>query len=267
MGAGLLAPPTSTRRKEQEAAAETTNLVPPDELREGEGNPLLDGNDLGSEHGGGGEEEEDQPETELLDGLRALRDDLERVAGEAQGQAQATAAGALVGRHAELLRRVRARVARTDVEEAVSCALRKALGVVEALAETSRYYIERYDRELRAHEGKGINSALEATMGTVKGEIVRHTPADLPTIVKAVGMVERQPPEKLFKESHLLIKRLVVEVAGKQGSDTLWTLSALDIQTIPAHYLTQLGQALLRLCVAYDNLTPQQKRTLTTGTS
>ena len=59
----------------------------------------------------------------------------------------------------------------------------------------------------------------------------------------------------------------VLKVAGKQGVDTYWTLSALDIQTIPAHYLTQLGQALLRLCIAYDNLSPQQKKTLTTGTT
>lgn len=216
LGAGLLAAPPSTRRKEQEVAAEaaattmTTNMVPPDELREEEGNPLL-GDDGGNAHTGSGEgeENEEQPETELLDGLRALRDGLEHVAAEAQGQAQAAAAGALVGEHAELLRRVRARVVRTDVEEGLSSALRKALGVVEALAETSGYYIERYERELRAHEGKGLNAALEATMGTVKGEIVRHTPADLPQIVKVVGMMERLPAEKLFKESHLLVKRLV----------------------------------------------------------
>lgn len=213
LGAGLLAAPPLTRRKEQKAAAEaaaaTTNLVPPDELREEEGNPLL-GDDGANAHIGSGEggENEEQPETELLDGLRALRDDLEQAA-EAQGQAQAAAAGALVGGHAELLRRVRARVARTGVEEGLSSALRKALGVVEALAETSGYYIERYERELKAHEGKGLNAALEATMGTVKGEIVRHTPADLPQIVKVVGMMERLPAEKLFKESHLLVKRLV----------------------------------------------------------
>jgi hypothetical protein len=114
-------------------------------------------------------------------------------------------------------------------------------------------------------QGKGADAALELTMGSVKGEIVRHTPGDLPAIIKVVGTMERQPPEKIFKEAHLLVKRLVVELGGKQGTDTLWTLSSVAIQTIPEHYLNQLGQALLRLCIAYDNLSAQQKKELTTA--
>jgi hypothetical protein len=42
-----------------------------------------------------------------------------------------------------------------------------------------------YERELAAHERKGVLGPLEATMALLKGEVLQHTPAELAAMAKA----------------------------------------------------------------------------------
>ena len=99
-------------------------------------------------------------------------------------------------------------------------------------------------------------------MALVKGEVLQHTPEELPRIAKIFAQIERKPnegPELLLKEAHSLIKRIVLRVGGEQKADTIWSLTLPALDSIPDMYMQQLRDQLRVLVIAYDNLNLQQK--------
>jgi hypothetical protein len=105
-------------------------------------------------------------------------------------------------------------------------------------------------------------------MALVKGEVLQHTPEELPRIAKILAQIERNPnegPELLLKEAHLLIKRIVLLVGGEQKADTIWSLTLPALDNVPDMYMQQLRDQLRVLVIAYDNLTLDQKARLKTA--
>ncbi len=180
--------------------------------------------------------------------------------------------------YAGLLRRIKRRLRSSHarpsdslLESGLCDALRKALERAEDTGDLLHYYKNLFDQEKAAHDRKGQIAGLEATMALVKGEVLQLTPEELPRISKVLLLIERGNPnpeleaERLLKEAHLLIKRIVIQIAGEQKSDTTWTLTLPALENIPVMYLSQLEQQLQVLVICYDNLTPQQKAGLTTA--
>jgi hypothetical protein len=114
-------------------------------------------------------------------------------------------------------------------------------------------------------------------------------PTDDFLLRQIIQVMEKNPTEveKVFKEAHLLIKRLIVEQAGEQAPNTHWTLTQQvgntlvhmtcltpecpsllrrqNLDNIPSIYLQQLYQHLKLLVISYDNMSSEQKCALTTA--
>ncbi|GAB5030034.1 Hypothetical protein NocV09_00201680 [Nannochloropsis oceanica] len=133
-----------------------------------------------------------------------------------------------------------------ELEEGLCDALCEALERVEDADSQLLFYKDLYECEKTVHERKGNIAELGATMALVKGEALQHTPEELPRIAKILAKMGRNPkgPELLLKESHLLIKRIVLCVGGKHNPDTIWSLTLPALDSIPDMYMHQLWDQL-----------------------
>ena len=116
--------------------------------------------------------------------------------------------------------------------------------------------------------GGELLASLDATMALLKGEVLALTAFALKQHLAAAIETCTDDPEAsftLFKEAHLVIKRLVVGLVGEQGAKTRWALEPARLDRVPQGRLLQLLKQMRLLVIAYDNLTPLQKRTLTTA--
>lgn len=227
------------------------------------------------------EKEEEEAEARvLLNELGKLQKDMaEEAACLTSGTTKTQSSVPLSQTYAALLRRIKKRSrafpsssssssSGMELEEGLCDALRKALERIEDTSNQLSYYKDLYKHEKTAHERKGDIAGLEATMALVKGEVLQHTPEELPRIAKVLAQIERNPtdgPELLLKEAHLLIKRIVLRVGGEQKADTIWALTLPALDNIPDHFMHQLRDQLRVLVIAYDNLTLQQKARLKTA--
>jgi len=69
-----------------------------------------------------------------------------------------------------------------------------------------------------------------------------------------------QEAERAFKDAHLFLKRMIVEVAGEQQPNTHWLLQPEQLEKIPEMYWPQIYHKLKLLVIAYDNMTAEQVR-------
>ncbi|CAB1117939.1 unnamed protein product [Ectocarpus sp. CCAP 1310/34] len=157
-----------------------------------------------------------------------------------------------------------------DAFAAASLALVGALTAATGALNTSQKEVQRYlamSRDLRVTSTwTDISEAMQWTMDSLKGTVILFTPHTAGGLIKALGLCKSMDSAlKLFKEAALQIKIIVVELAGEHEPNTVWRVNQSLFKGLPENRKVMTLRHLRSLVVAYDHLSDEMRRDLTTA--
>ncbi|CAM9197891.1 unnamed protein product, partial [Ectocarpus fasciculatus] len=157
-----------------------------------------------------------------------------------------------------------------DAFAAASLTLVGALTAATGALNNSQKEVQRYlamSRDLRVTSTwTDISEAMQWTMDSLKGTVILFTPHTAGGLTKALGLCKNMDSAlKLFKEAALQIKIIVVELAGEHEPNTVWRVSPSLFKGLPENRKVMTLRHLRSLVVAYDHLSDEMRRDLTTA--
>eukprot|EP00752_Nemacystus_decipiens_P007872 g7033.t1 len=157
-----------------------------------------------------------------------------------------------------------------DAFAAASLALVGALTSATGALANSQKEVQRYlamSRDLReTSTWKDLSEAMQWTMDSLKGTVILFTPHTGNGLTKALGLCKNMESAfKLFKEAALQIKIIVVELAGEHEPNTVWRVNPDAFESLPENRKVMMLKHLRNLVVAYDHLSDDMRRDLTTA--
>ncbi|CAM9588135.1 unnamed protein product [Ectocarpus sp. 4 AP-2014] len=157
-----------------------------------------------------------------------------------------------------------------DVFAAASLALVGALTAATGALNNSQKEVQRYlamSRDLRVTSTwTDISEAMQWTMDSLKGTVILFTPHTAGGLTKALGLCKNMDSAlKLFKEAALQIKIIVVELAGEHEPNTVWRVNQSLFKGLLENRKVMTLRHLRSLVVAYDHLSDEMRRDLTTA--
>ncbi|CAM9435411.1 unnamed protein product, partial [Pylaiella littoralis] len=157
-----------------------------------------------------------------------------------------------------------------DAFAAASLALVAALAAATGALATSQKEVQRYldmSRDIRATSTwNDLSEAMQWTMASLKGTVILFTPQSHNGMTKAVGLCKNMDSaSKLFKATALQVKIIVVELAGEHEPNTVWRVDPVVFESLPENRKVMMLRHLRSLVIAYDHLSDEMRRDLTTA--
>eukprot|EP00903_Cladosiphon_okamuranus_P010933 g10326.t1 len=157
-----------------------------------------------------------------------------------------------------------------DALAAASLALIGALTAATGALANSQKEVQRYlamSRDLReTSTWKDLSEAMQWTMDSLKGTVILFTPHTGNGLTRALSLCKNMDSaSKLFKEAALQIKIIVVELAGEHEPNTVWRVNPEAFENLPENRKVMMLKHLRSLVVAYDHLSDDMRRELTTA--